>query len=320
MVCLALKFYKLKNILLVMLSNKSFMIIIPACLYLFDANISPEYFIERGIIEQKAGMYKEAILSYNRAIDLDKRNYKTYNHLSSLYIMINRPEKALEAAMVSVEINSKQPDIWYRAGELNEYYLENDRAFECYNKAAENETSHILANLALARFYLIKGETDKAMRYFEVSKRSAEAKYGLIYTKAISAFNKKDINNAIALFEEMLAKAPSIIESYHMLYSCYRLKNDNINAAKTYERLKHIRPDIYISYLRLGELYLNRNFPGKKKIWIHKSEINLIKALELNPESPEACEALVSLYRFTGQIEKSIAVKNRCEKKQYCCE
>ncbi|MFQ5862422.1 MAG: tetratricopeptide repeat protein [Candidatus Brocadiales bacterium] len=143
------------------------------------------------------GKYREAIVEYEKAIELDLTNDSYYNNMGFSYLLQKRVEESLSAFKKAIEIN---PD---------------------------NKTTH--SNLGYA--YGLKGAYELALNEFRLASDEASAynNMGYIYTK-----NGK-LSEAIESYDNALKINPNIPSTYYNKGRAYELLGDADKAIQAYQ-------------------------------------------------------------------------------------
>jgi tetratricopeptide (TPR) repeat protein len=266
---------------------------------------SGEYYYEKGLIEYRSGMYKEAIFNMRKCLEENPRSFEAANVLAEISYIKNKIFEAIEYYKQSLIINDNQPDIHCIIGELYEFTSEKDPAFRHFTRATEIDRNHIRAHCNLVRFFIEKNDRVSAESHFKISYIQAMQRSGRLLSEASDAEREGKLGKAVALYKKAVDEGPSILEAYLRLYEIYRRMNDYKAAAEILEKLKFIRPDYEKAYVLLGSLYFTQKLPGKRKMYIDKAIANLKKAIELNPSNYETCYTLSDVFRFVRKYDEA---------------
>jgi tetratricopeptide (TPR) repeat protein/tRNA A-37 threonylcarbamoyl transferase component Bud32 len=206
----------------------------------------------------------EALLEYQRAVDLDPRFGRAYSGMAVLYANTKQREKAeanYQAAMKNLDRMTEREK--YRT--LGTYYL---NVAQNYEKAIENYETLVKlypaddgghGNLALA--YLKSGNLARAVP--EVRKSLEIYPKNLIqgYNYAMYSMYAGDFSTAVAEATRLQKEDPQF-EYYFWPFALSKLAEGDITAARdAYDRLSQVSP-LGSSFAKLGEadlaLYLGR--------------------------------------------------------------
>lgn len=115
-------------------SKKKLLII--ALLPIFNAcnqseSLSTTWNNSRGMSSFESGKYNDAVEYFQKTVENEKINYKTFNNICSSYYELEEYEKAWEYCKKSVDLNSEESTSWYNLGNsyyrLGEKHLSKDR-------------------------------------------------------------------------------------------------------------------------------------------------------------------------------------------------
>ena len=262
------------------------------------ARHSWEYYLEKGTLQYRSGMYDYAILSFQRCVDLNDRCFQAENYLGQIYHRRELRKESLDWYLKSLAVNDAQADVHCVVGELYESFSERDEAFSHFTRAVEIEPAHVKANCSLVRYYLARGDRAAAERHFDASYRRAQAESGPLLDRARDAIRARRPREAADLYGRAMDEAPSLIEAYLGMYELCRSRGEYAPAVQALERLKFVKPDYEKAYILLGYVYFTRKLPGSRKRHLDLALANLKKAAELNPGNSETCYSISEIYSY----------------------
>jgi tetratricopeptide (TPR) repeat protein len=265
-----------------------------------------EYYLEKGTLQFRGGMYDYAELSFRRCLDINERCYQAANYLGEIYLKREQRLQSLEYYRKSLAVNDSQADIHNVAGELCESLSERDDAFRHFTRAVEIDPLHVKANCSLVRYYLARGDRAAAERHFDASYRQARAVSGALLDRARDAIRSRRPREAADLYRRAMDEAPSLIEAYLGMYELCRSRGDYAPAVSALERLAFVKPDYEKAYVLLGYVYFTQKLPGSRKRHIDLALADLKKAVELNPDN---CETYYSISEIYHYLKKDVEAK-----------
>jgi Tfp pilus assembly protein PilF len=118
---------------------------------------------------QKQGKYEQAIVEFEKAIELRPNFSKALNNLGTCYGDLERYPEAEQSFMQALELNPR--DI-YAMNNLAVMYLKTqrlDRSIEWGNKAVAIEPKYINGHITLGSAYATRGELDLAEQHFRTA-------------------------------------------------------------------------------------------------------------------------------------------------------
>lgn len=114
--------------------------------------------------------YKNALIVYRRALELDSDNAKIHCNMGYLYWGMGDITEAIKEYNLSIK-NDPMYDIAHN--NLGVIYLDDlahiQKAIECFKHAAEANPNYALAYYNLGRAYAIKGEKIEAAKYYQLA-------------------------------------------------------------------------------------------------------------------------------------------------------
>ncbi len=264
-----------------------------------------EYYLRKGRIQYDAEMYEFALFSLQKALEQNPKLWEAANILADIHRVKNEKQKELEYLEASVSINENQPDIHNRLGDLYEYYLRLERAFDHFSRAVAADPDHVKGNMNLVRLYIRKGMADKAEEHMGISLKAGKKTGGPLFREARAAEQAGEVKRAEKLYREILEISPAMTDPYFRLYAIYYTDNNFTAAARVMERLAFLRPDFERAYIYLGDVYFTGRFPGTREYYLERSVKCLKKALELNPDNYDTLYRLYRVYDAMGDDIKA---------------
>jgi hypothetical protein len=155
---------------------------------LFEDPTNVEAWIHRGIALQKMGNFFDAIVNYDKAIELNPYRPECYCNkggafmaFAQNYFRSNRhtqANKLLDLAMncfaKSIHINETVPEAWLNIGNLHRIRGEIRLSIDAYKKAAELRSNYVDALLGQSISELELGEWDTAWDHYEIRWKSGQ--------------------------------------------------------------------------------------------------------------------------------------------------
>ena len=177
------------------------------------------------------GKYQEAIIEFEKAITIDKKNVQAYIGAAEAYINTNNIDKAEEVLNIAIENIPNKPDVYI---ELSDIYINEDKIQEAidvldkgYDKTKDeeikNKVEEIVAQLELLfdKEYILVGTTNK----LTLVKKKEDGT--IIPVNAQWTVDNKDIADFIDLTNE--DEVSKIEEPIHILLSVDEVrKEENI--------------------------------------------------------------------------------------------
>lgn len=197
-------------------------------------------FFKKGQQLSNKGVFNEAIVSYKKAIALDKKYDSAYLELGTLYLKIGMNDSAVALLKRAVKIKPSFIDAHLLLGIIYRDYIRNStEAIVHYTNAFKLDSTNKLTLYSLAWCNNDKGYFREAIKYaikaLEVDNnyRPAYNELGHAY-RSLSAYQE-----GIEQFKKNIAIS---VNEQPLYYSalCYIELNDKAGAEKMYEELKKI--------------------------------------------------------------------------------
>lgn len=185
-------------------------------------------------------MYPEAMLSFKRAIALDKTFDSAYVALGEVFIKIGQPDSAITNFKRALEISPEMTTaLLYLANQYRDVRPNYDTAIILYTQALKTDSLNKVVYYSIAWCYNAKTEYEKAIPY-AVKALEIDNNYRPAYGELGHAYRRTGkFAEAIEQFKKNIAV--SVID-LPIFYSgmCYTELNDKEGALRQYEELKKI--------------------------------------------------------------------------------
>ena len=90
-----------------------------------------------GAIRFDQGRYEEAILAYNKVIEINPQNAAAWNNRGIALGLVGRYDDALESFFKATEINPSSADAWFNLGIAYDFFGEYSSAVNAYTRVLE---------------------------------------------------------------------------------------------------------------------------------------------------------------------------------------
>ncbi|MFA4843624.1 MAG: tetratricopeptide repeat protein [Candidatus Margulisiibacteriota bacterium] len=244
--------------------------------------INPGYAIDYsmlGYCQQQLGQYKEAVDSYNRAIQINPADVSAYLNLSGIYSnTYHFHNKAIEILNQGIKYNPNNARLYNNLG-LSYFGLGNyDEGKNILNKAIEIQPDLIQAHASLGIAFFELGQYNKSIGAFKraISLGSVNETDYLILAQAY--YKIEHYEEAIKSFEQVISlnSNSEFSELAHIGLSNAYLKLGQIKNALEFSKLAiYINPSNANAHLNMGICYLSL---GEKELALN--EYKTLKALD----------------------------------------
>jgi len=223
-------------------------------LFTLSAAFSQPYnamgFYKTGIDQKNKNMILEAMVSFKKAISLDKKLDSAYLELGGIYARTPRTDSAVWYFNKAVSINPSMVPALLALGNFYRDVKPNyDSALICYNTALKTDSLNKVTYYSIAWCYNAKTEYDKAI---PAAARALEIDNGYkpAYSELGHAFKRTGkFKEGIEQFRKNLSVS---VVDVALLYTglCYVELKDKENAMQQYEELKKINEKMAASLKR----------------------------------------------------------------------
>lgn len=202
-----------------------------------------EIYYKKGYCENELGKYNEAIVSLNRANELNANDAKTYNELGYAYTKLKNADDAIKNFNKSLEINGKS---FYATNGLGDVYKDLKKnvaeALKYYLRAVDIEPGNKKSNYWAGWCYNDMGKNNDAVPFLKKA-IEADGKYVNAITElGYSDYALQNYDDALAQFKKAIAIEKTDLSVYYsgLCYVGMKQKND---ALKMYNDLKEMNSD-----------------------------------------------------------------------------
>lgn len=267
---------------------------------------------------------KQALDYANQAIALDPENIDAYQRIYEIELTSGDPKKALVTLDRAMNVQSRNPVFWTRLGKLYATILfkpEEDpnpedlrRVNEVFKRAADTAGEDAAALKDVADYYAASQQIQEAiplyLRVLELQPDDANAREKL----ATGFILTNQRARAVEMLQEIIAKTPEKHQAYELLAQMRddegralsranqteAAKAEFTKAAANYQQSLLIRPNNARTYLRLAELLIG---PLKES---ERAEKILIEARAQFRNAPEFTYYLGIAQREAGRHQQAV--------------
>lgn len=253
--------------------------------------------------------YEESKEILEEILEEDNNNARVHYHLAIAYLINDDLDKGIEFAERAVELEPNNADYHFRLGQLYGEDAKQASIFrkpflagkvkEQFEKTVELDPKHKDGHHGLARFHMMApgvmgGDIEEAIKSGKVVKELDEIEGGFLLYEIYN--EKEDFKNSENELIELEKKIGNDHEHYYLYnyYGYFLLGQTRIDDAITmFKKQVELAPDKANPYDSLGEAFW-------KKGELKEALANYKKALELNPNSEKAEEAIEELEEELG--------------------
>jgi protein O-GlcNAc transferase len=257
---------KLKD-LLIIFKNKEYKNLLQILPKLFKQN--PNEFILRylfGLCHANLNNHDQAILNYQKALELKPNNHEIYNHLGLSHKAISKLDSAINFFRISIDLKSDYCDPIINLANILKDKKEFDNALDLYNK------SLTLTN---------------------------DRKWIIIYNIGLIYENKNCFEEAIKNFKISINLNSKFVDSHISLADCFFKLGKKNSAFQHYKDAQSINENYYRLWNSLG-LFYKGNGEVDKSIECFK------KSIALNSKSFQSYYNIANAFSIKKEYSKSV--------------
>lgn len=262
-------------------------------------NLNSIEYYEKGIEKDANGAYKEAIIDFTKAIEIDNEYIDAYRGRASARIWINDYEGAISDYTKILDFIPENLDSYESRGRAKASLKDYIGAIEDFNKAIKlDNESKVYSSRGRIKKNLL--DFDGALLDYNIAVEKYPEDDSSIFGRGELKYEIADYHGAIKDFNKCIEIKPNRIMSFHKRGDCKLKIEDYAGAIEDYSKVVQNRQDKYGLDCPLSEnaskllasLYHNRGI-ARRKINEHNKAIeDLKKALELDPDNEEAIKLL----------------------------
>jgi tetratricopeptide (TPR) repeat protein len=228
--------------------------------------------------------YRQAILSYNQATNVNKNLAILHNQLGYSQRALGNYGEAEKAFKFYIKLNPDNPNAYDSYAELLMEMGRFNESIEFYAKALEQDPNFLASHIGIACNYIFLGEQDRARRQLEILKENARNVIDTrraVFTQALSFVSEGNISQAIQ----------SVLANYKL--------------AEINEDVGNMANDLVL----LGNLHLELNQPSEALDRFNQSvdvidKSDLPEAIKINGHTTHLYN-LSRVFALQGEYEKA---------------
>jgi tetratricopeptide (TPR) repeat protein len=210
---------------------------------------------------KEKGYLDEALIYYEKTIQLNPNFAHAYNNLGAIYQNNNKIDQALIYYQKAIALNPNHADAQYNLGNIFRDKNQFEQAIIHYEKAIQLNPSFAGAYNNLGSLYLDKLDSGKAISCFQKAIRINPNFAGAYNNLGTVYRNELEFDKAIHCFEKALQIEPNFIEAYNNLGLSLQEKNQLNESIHCFQKALLINPEFVeahwnmsLSLLKSGSL------------------------------------------------------------------
>jgi len=245
-----------------------------------DPEINDAYF-SLGNIYFKEGKFKDAIASFEQALERKPDDAFTVINIANSYQRMGKPEEAERFVIDYLKKGFSDPQLYYLLGTLTFIQKKYDEAIKYYNECISLNADSAASHNALAAIYLVKEDLAQAENHINQALALNSQLTNLQYNRAQLLEKQGKTQEAVEAYRMELEHSPKHFKASYNLSRLYRILGQEEEERKYLEMTKEINPDFPLSYFYLARIDLRRGENYEEAIRLVK------KGIELRPEPGE---------------------------------
>ncbi len=217
-----------------------------------------------GLIHHKLGQYDLAMPVYEQAIDrLVEASDKAlvWNDLGNSYVMVQRPNDALDAYEHAIDLDDEYALPWFNLGNVHTSNARFNKAVKAYRQAIKLDADHpwTYNNLGWVRHY--QGHPEEAIEHYQkaielhtdpTQKATTWNYLGDVYQ------TQQQPNEAIKAYSQAVQLYPTFGRPWNSLGDMYRAVGREEGVVQAYQRAIEYEPAFAPPYHSLGQIFKDR--------------------------------------------------------------
>ena len=257
-------------------------------------------FLEKGLILLAGQIYKEAIESFDKAIEIKPNSSEAWNNRGVSLHALGRKEEAIASFDKAIEIKPDQCKAWYNRGHSLHDLSRKEEAILSYEKAVEiKPDNHIVWVLRGISLYELDRE-EASIASFDKAIEIKPDDHTAWYCRGNSLSELGREEEAISSYEKAIEIKPDDHTAWYYRGNSLSELGREEEAISSYEKAIQFKPDYHEAWYNRG---ISLSELGRKEEAIASYE----KSIQFKPDDHEAWNARAILLRQTDRIEEAIA-------------
>ena len=189
-------------------------------------NLSATDWLQKGYNAVTLKEYDNAILYFQKAIQLNPQYSNAYINLGNVYYEKHIPDKAIQLYEKAIELNPQNAPAYENMGNAYADKGNLDKAIQLYEKAIDLNPQDSGAYFNLGVTYGEKGNLDKAIELYEKVIELNPQRYDAYCNLGFSYGEKGNLDKAIQLYQKAIELDPKNSIAYTKLAFSYGEKGD----------------------------------------------------------------------------------------------
>lgn len=248
--------------------------------------------------------------AYTRAIKLRAVVHVDYVKRALLRISQSNYDGARDDLSVLKKAGASWPIVGHAEGLLAYHQGKYDLAQSLFEKVLSTNPDYSPTQLLVGMTHFHKGNYQNSITNLEIYLSAFPDAHQANFIYAASLLKQKKILDAIAVLEKLNSTHPDNYRVLSLLGNAYLQNNQNEQGIQTLKKVVILKPDQAQTRLQLGAALL------RDKAGVEVAQLELIKAIELDPELHQADLALYMSYMRNKEYASAKQVAQVLKQKQ----
>ena len=233
-------------------------------------------YLQQGTHYLKRRSYKNAVVQYENATQLDPTDATAFYNLGLAYKGARNYRKAEEAYTTATDLNPKYARAFSALGNLYKNTKRNSQAIRAYRKAIANDPKNILAYRNLAQVYLQTKQPAKAVTTLKQALGVATKNTQVLVNLGHAHAQRKQYKSAINSYQRAIRLNGNNPEAHYRLSDAYFATKQYQTAISSAKRATGSRKYAVPAHVIIGDSYEALKQPG----WKEKAVFHYKKGLK----------------------------------------
>jgi tetratricopeptide (TPR) repeat protein len=212
-------------------------------------------FCAKGAAHHVLGNYDIAIANFDRAIQLDPKQWNPYLRRGETYYRKGNYDQALADYDRAIHLNSQQPNAYHDRGLALARTGDHDLAIADFDKAIELSPQEAAIYNARGAVYARKADYNRARADYNRALQLSPQLKMIYYNRGLTYAHQGDYDSALADFNKEIELNPQQADLYNARGSVYSYKGVYDRAITEYSEAIRLRPDLWMTYENRARVY-----------------------------------------------------------------
>lgn len=220
-------------------------------------NLAEGYYAD-GLRQFDAGNYKAAVTNFNKAIQLNPKQDKTYNNRGKAYFQMGEYENAIQDYDQAVQLNPQNAEVYNNRGLAYDGNGNSEKAIEDYTQAIKLKPDLADAYSNRAKAFKKQGNFQDALQDYNESIKRNPNQAAMYYDRGVSQSKLGQNRQAIADFTQAIRLDPKNAAAFNSRGVSYQALRNYPQAVSDFSQAIQLNSKFAEAYCNRGTVYLNQ--------------------------------------------------------------